>query len=162
MYQPSNTTWLAAQMAPLGAPAVDPTRGISVVYEPSNTIALLGYRTTSNQWVQMFGTWNCLPTTLSFLCNPDPPYATDWNQASLAYLPGERVFLETVRILPGLFPRHERRVVIGPPSLRWGWAQYLLGTQAVTDFNGEIYAIRSTYNGSLNISPAGNCFANQF
>jgi hypothetical protein len=71
------------------------------------------------------------------------------------------MYIETVRTLGSAFPRHERRVIEGPPSWEWGWGTYLVGYVAATDFQGEIYTIRSTYGGSLYVSPAGNCFANQ-
>jgi hypothetical protein len=163
-------TFIAAQWAPPSAPKADPGKSVSVVHDPISQIALIGWRTAdstntalSNQWVQAYGSWNCLfGSSQSYICNNDPPYATDWQQASLGYVRGDQIYLETVRALPNGWHRHERRTVQGAASFDWGWAHYVLGTQTISDYQGEIYALRSMVSGSLTIGPVGNCYGSQF
>jgi hypothetical protein len=156
-----NDVWLPAQWAKIDAPLVDTTRAISIVHDQAAGLSLLGYRTTSNQWVQTYGSWSCVPITGSYLCGNDRPYATDWIQALLAYVPGERIYIETTRQNGGA--RIEQRTVLGAASYDWGWSNFVLGnSMAVTDFKGEVYALRSNSNGSLAIGPVGNCFNSQF
>lgn len=158
---PTNT-WLPVQWARTTAPRVDTARGISVAHDQTAGLSLLGYRTTNNAWVQTYGSWSCAPTTGSYLCNNEQPYGTDWVHAAVAYVPGERIYIETVRQNGGA--RIEQRTVLGAASYDWGWSNFVLGNSvAVTDFKGEVYALRSNFNNNgLAIGPVGNCYNSQF
>jgi hypothetical protein len=68
----------------------------------------------------------------------------------------------TLRVLPNGWPRNERRTVDGAASHDWGWSHHLIGAQAVSDFQGEVYALHLSFGGSLTIGPAGNCYGSQF
>jgi hypothetical protein len=97
-YDALTNTFIAVQWAPAAAPRVGIGKNVTVINDPVAQLSLLGWRADDNRWVQAYGTWSCLfGPTESYICANDPPYPTDWLQASLAYVSGDRIYLETMR-----------------------------------------------------------------
>jgi hypothetical protein len=159
-YDPIGGTFFPPLSLPAGAPAGDPTKRVSVIFEPSLGVAGVGYRTASNQWVEALGSWAC-PT---YFCGFTPPFATTFAGAMLAYGNGQRISLVTSLVaIPTLYVV-QNRVEANGLSYPWDMNRivYVDPQPGVSQIGNNIFTVSSYADGSLLFARGDNCFANHW
>jgi secreted trypsin-like serine protease len=155
--------FIAPQAMPAGSPAADGTKRLSIVAEPSNGAAYVGYRTTADEFVWALGSWSsCYPTTGSYWCASYPKLSTDWVGAALSYGSGQRVNLLVTRREKSTdaTPSLENWVVDGSGLYPWGQNRMQLSGQPGYAQNSLDSWVAGESGTGLVIGKTDNCFAN--
>jgi hypothetical protein len=142
-----------------GAPLADPTKRISIVYEPAFVLTTVGYRTTNGTWVQSTGSLSC-PT---YFCNYNT-FGNNWKSAMLAYAPGQRTSIMTTIIPPGFTSTMQvNRALFGVGGYPWGNNRHVVIDQpGVSQFGNDLWLVTQAASNTLKVMKGDNCFANDF
>lgn len=139
------------------APFADPTKRISVAYEPAfGGITLMGYRTTADAWVQAAGN-----SSISGYFGPPTSSATSWVSAMLAYTSGQRTTVVTTQ--PTSIPTQADFTSFNGTNYAWGGnGEQVVGEPGVAQVGTEIVEVETNLDGSLYVTRSEDCFANDF
>ena len=159
-YDPISGTFFPPIGLPASAPVGDPTKRVSIIFEPSLGVAGVGYRTASNQWVESLGSWAC-PT---YFCGITPPFATPFAGAMLAYDSAQRISLVTsLAAIPTIYVV-QNRVEANLTSYAWDMNRilYVDPQPGVSQIGNNIFTVSSYADGTLLFARGDNCFANHW
>jgi hypothetical protein len=145
---------------PPNAPAADPTKRISAIWEPAVGIAGVGYRTTTNAWVDALGSWAC-PT---FFCGFEAPFANNFAGAMLAYGNGQRISLVTSLVAIPTIYVVQNRVQANGTSYPWDINRvlYVDPQPGVAQIGNDIFTVSTYPDNTLVLSRGDNCLASHW
>jgi hypothetical protein len=160
-FDPAAATFSTLYRPPTTAPLADPTKRISVAFEPAyGGVTTIGYRTSTGDWIQSTGTAGCQP---NYFCGFDPAYPNSWQSAMLAYGTGQRMMIVTTHLDVTGLNRLEDRAIYNGTNYSWGGnAQLFVGEPGVAQYGEDILLAANGLDGSLYVAKADNCFANAF
>jgi hypothetical protein len=159
-FNPTTATFSGLYRPATNTPLADPTKRISVAYEPAyGSFTVIGYRTTSNAWIQSLGSPQCS----TYFCEVDAPYPSSWTSAMLAYSSGQRPTIVTTHLGPAGLPVQEDRVSFNGTNYPWGGiGQQLIAEPGVAQIGNETYVVANNLDGSLYVTRSEDCFENDF
>lgn len=145
---------------PTTAPLADPTKRISVAFEPAfGGVTTLGYRDTSGNWIQSTGSLGCS----TYFCDFQTPFANSWRSASLAYATGQHMSLLVTQNV-GANPMFFQQVDFNSTNFPWGGfvlpVQDQPGVAQLGENIGWVAELPITLQ--LEYRRGDNCFANDF